>query len=633
MKRFVLVLFVALSSFFCLAPQQATLAQTSESPGDFETSLQTSYVVQDTGTTTVLHTFAVKNLKPTTYLKEYTLTTNFPQLQKVGASSNTKDITPIVKNEQAKTILTIPFQDEVVGQGKTRTFKVQYDIPNMAVVAGQVLEVQLPPLTSPDTYSSHIVTLKTPLKYGRAVRVRPEPISVAIENQLITTTFDQSKPQAISAFFGEKQIYSLTLRYNLENNSSGASLAQIALPPDTSFQRVNYQSLEPATSEIKRDEDGNWLATYELPPNTAQTVYLQADVQVTLDPINTVPVIKPEGFHTADKKYWETSNSNIKAILEGKSSVKELYDYVVDNLHYSYDTVQENSINHRLGAAQALQQPSQAVCQEFTDLFIALARAKGTPARRLTGFAYTQNSALRPLSLESDILHAWPEYYNYDRQLWKPVDPTWEATTGGVDYFDQFDLNHVVFAINGKSSTTPYPAGSYKGTDLTTKDVESTFSNTFPVIRPDIELIAKPSTLLGVAIPGKYKLIIINKTGQAWYDVKINVTTSESDQVKLNKSEFTISALLPFQSVQEAFSVLTTNWQPNTSVELQYSFSALQQETNYDRKLSVVSGPTIIEYVTRQNAYIALGICGAIGIIGAGSLLVFGQRRKRSVRR
>ena len=40
----------------------------------------------------------------------------------------------------------------------------------------------------------------------------------------------------------------------------------------------------------------------------------------------------------------------------------------------------------------------------------------------------------------------------------KPVDPTWGDTTGGVDYYNFFDLNHIVFAYNGKSSEQPPPA-------------------------------------------------------------------------------------------------------------------------------------------------------------------------------
>lgn len=633
MKRLLVIASLLLVGLLMLPSQ--ILAQSADNSNDFETSLQTTYDVQENGTTTVTQTFSIKNLQPTTYLKEYSLSTSFPQLQNIAANSNNKPITPDVTNDHSKTKIVLSFPDQVVGQGKVRTFQIKYDIPNMAVVAGQVMEVQIPPVTSQIPYKSHIVTLKTPLKFGRAVRVKPNPTATDVDlpNGRLTTTFDQTNPQAISAFYGDKQFYTMTLRYNLENNTTSTGLAQIALPPDTSFQKVSYESLDPPTNDLKRDEDGNWLATYQLPANTTQTVYLQTRVMVTLDPNNSVPVTQPASFNTEDKKYWETGNGEIKKIIDGKGTVKELYDYVVDTLHYSYDEVEKNSINHRLGAVEALHSPTQAVCQEFTDLFITLARAKGVPARRLTGYAYTQNSSLRPLSLESDILHAWPEYFNYDKNVWQPVDPTWESTTGGVDYFDQFDLNHVVFAINGKSSTTPYPAGSYKGTDLTTKDVVSEFATNFPTSTLNLDVQVHPVKMLGVNIPGKYILSITNKTGQAWYDVKVVFTNPNPNSLKLSKTEIYLPVVLPFQTVQQPFSVLASDWKPNTTVEIPYSFTALQQETTNDRKLSATSGPSAIEYANKTNFYIGLGICGAITAIGTGSLLVLGQRRKRPIRR
>ncbi|PIP14879.1 hypothetical protein COX47_02840, partial [Candidatus Roizmanbacteria bacterium CG23_combo_of_CG06-09_8_20_14_all_35_49] len=58
-------------------------------------------------------------------------------------------------------------------------------------------------------------------------------------------------------------------------------------------------------------------------------------------------------------------------------------------------------------------------------------------------------------------LHAWPEYYDSKSELWKPIDPTWENTSG-IDYLSSFDLNHIVFVIHGKKPDYPLPAGMYK---------------------------------------------------------------------------------------------------------------------------------------------------------------------------
>jgi hypothetical protein len=153
---------------------------------------------------------------------------------------------------------------------------------------------------------------------------------------------------------------------------------------------------------------------------------------------------------------------------------RAIYTYVSQTLGYDYSRVSQTPI--RKGAVLALHSPENSICMEFTDLFIAVARAAGIPAREAIGYAYTTNSRLRPLSLVADVLHAWPQYYDSERKIWVPVDPTWSNTTGGVNYFDKLDFNHIVFAIHGKSSDYPYPAGFYRKSGKTTKDVSVLFA-------------------------------------------------------------------------------------------------------------------------------------------------------------
>jgi len=118
-----------------------------------------------------------------------------------------------------------------------------------------------------------------------------------------------------------------------------------------------------------------------------------------------------------------------------------------------------------------LENPKNAICMEYTDLFIALARSAGIPAREINGFAYTENPQIQPLSMVSDVLHSWPEYWNSQIKSWVPIDPTWASTTGGIDYFDKLDLRHFTFVIHGKDPNKPYPPGSYKLGSNPQKDV------------------------------------------------------------------------------------------------------------------------------------------------------------------
>ena len=153
--------------------------------------------------------------------------------------------------------------------------------------------------------------------------------------------------------------------------------------------------------------------------------------------VELAPRKQPESKENLNKylkndKYWEITNKKIADKAKELKTPHDVYKFVADTLKYDYSRVDLEK--PRLGALQTLENPSSAVCLEFTDLFIALARSAGIPAREVDGYAYTQNSKDRPVSLVKDILHAWPEYYDFDKETWIMIDPTWANTTGGMDF-------------------------------------------------------------------------------------------------------------------------------------------------------------------------------------------------------
>jgi hypothetical protein len=162
---------------------------------------------------------------------------------------------------------------------------------------------------------------------------------------------------------------------------------------------------------------------------------------------------------------------------------------------------------------------------EYTDLFIALARAAGIPAREINGYAYTENPEIQPLSLVADVLHSWPEYWDEQKQVWIPIDPTWGSTTGGVDFFSKLDLRHFTFVIHGKDDTTPYPPGSYKLGPSPQKDVFVNFGQ-LPkerISKPEINAKVKNSlpfmhTQISVIIKNPGPTALYNLEPAIYYD-------------------------------------------------------------------------------------------------------------------
>jgi len=613
--------FIALIiSFFTV-----TSAQAQDTAQPFATSVYTTYTVSLSGSTTISQEFSLKNLTATSFVSQYALKTPLQNLEQITATSGSKKIQTDVTQTADGTTIALTFDDQVVGENKVRKFTLSYISSDTAVISGNVLELFVPSISGDELYEKRSVTLKTPLRFGRTTRVTPEPETVSFADATAITNFPNLGKDGIVALFGDRQFYSLTLRYNLENASNATGIAQIALPPDTPQQKMQYQSLDPPPKKMQIDRDGNWIATYELTPNSAQAVYLTTKVYVGLWPSPDVPqgAVLPE--HVQSQKFWEVENHAILDTAKNLQTPLEIYEYVVSTLNYNLPT--DTSQLTRKGAVDALADPDNAVCQEFTDLFVTLSRAKNIAARRITGYGYSSNNELRPLSLETDILHAWAEFYDTELEQWRQVDPTWGNTTGGADYFSQFDLNHITFAINGISSTTPYAAGSYKSESFESKDVSVTLIEAYAPEEPDLTLELEKKRVFGIAIPGMYIANITNKTGRAWYGLTVAFDInreSMSAKIVTQSSNLTI---LPFQTISLPLLVVTDQVQLPQEVELQSNISLAGGYNKTIPFAAIKTGLHIYQYLNETTITSILVSSFTISTLVAGSLLVFRRRR------
>lgn len=228
-------------------------------------------------------------------------------------------------------------------------------------------------------------------------------------------------------------------------------------------------------------------------------------------------------------------------------TIQNIYDYTMNTLSYNYARV--NSDVERMGATQALKYPDQAVCTEYSDVLITLSRENGIYAREIQGYGFSSDQNLRPLSVNSDVLHSWSEFYDAGADMWHQLDPTWEDTSG-IDYFHSFDLNHITFAIHGKDSDYPYPAGSYKTKD-TMKDIN--IAATADTFQENKKLSIQVSPL---QIPGlntnTYTLkVFVQNTGNTYlWNMPLTIT---ADNMTFSAPETAIDTLAPYQTKELSF--------------------------------------------------------------------------------
>ncbi len=513
-------LFLLLSFFVFLLVPGSILASEN-----FKTSVKVDYKIQEGGATQVTNTFSIKNLTSYFFSKDFIFKLENVEPKNIKAYEKGEQLA--VTETKTGNILNIFLHlgGEVAGFGRTRVFVITYEDETIAKKNGEVWEISLPALSDNNPFDSYNVTLSVPKSFGENAYISPEPDKDYASSDRLTYSFNNLK-EGVSAGFGKSQTFSFNLTYHLENDDRKAKDFQVAIPPDTSLQRMIYESIDPLASKIDVDNDGNWLAYYKLKPKSKIDVKVKGSVQVFSAPRALYePSEENLKANTKSLKYWESDDPDIIKLGEKLKTPEAIYNFVRSELSYNFNKVKGGA--ERLGAKAALNSPTDALCMEFTDLFIAIARAAKIPAREINGFAYTDNPRIQPLSVTSKVLHSWPEYWDGEKKMWIPIDPTW-GSTGKTDYFSKLDLRHFAFVIHGEDSVKPDTPGSYNPQ----KDVSVSFGtlpeNTGDKLKIEAEFASKTNLF-----NDDFFITLKNDGGEALYNIntRISVDGKAKDEI------------------------------------------------------------------------------------------------------
>lgn len=200
---------------------------------------------------------------------------------------------------------------------------------------------------------------------------------------------------------------------------SFVTLVPQTIPDRQTISRINYS---PKPSRIF-SRNGNQYAEFVF-VNPKRYVKIKIKVKAELFEYTLMTAIK-KGEETPannlelaeflkQEKYIEKDDRRIQEAangIEGQVDVEKvlnIYDYVTDNMEYSIAN------KKALGAVNALIR-GKGDCTEYSDLFVALCRAKNIPARVITGYRVDRNSP--------SPKHNWPEVY-LQEYGWVPFDPS-----------------------------------------------------------------------------------------------------------------------------------------------------------------------------------------------------------------
>lgn len=568
--------------------------------GEFTSAYNLTYEVFESGNTRVTYNVGLTNQMTNFYAAEYTLTLATTKVQNILAFDKKGKLQTSIDKKEGQTIIHLVFNDKVVGKDQTLNFTLFYETDEIAKKNGRVWEVNIPKRGEDPSIFDYTVTLKVPKNFPPAAYFLPAP----------ATPFTWKKDQltgGVRAAFGDFQVFNFELTYDLANPNFYPVYMEVALPPDTPYQKISLSQVSPPPVNVRVDKDGNWLARFNLSPGQKLTVIVQGLAQIFLQSQKSYPLtsddLKP---YLVSQKYWEADDPQIKDLAKKLKTPKEIYNFVVSTLSYDYEKARRGG--KRLGAKETLKNPAASICMEFTDLFIALSRAAGIPTREIDGFAYTANPRLRPLAEELDILHTWPQYWDSQKNSWVMVDPTW-GSTSQTDYFENLDFNHFAFAIKGYDSERPAPAGSYKlppekknvKVNFATQDLreESRWEVNFAFPR---EIVA--------GFPFEGALTLKNTAATAKYNPTVTVYSS---RLKPSTSQFMLGVLPPQGSKKISLDFKRTPWFSNFQDTLEVSVDG--QTFNH----SVIIKPIFLKFWPWIGG----------GLIGVATLVFFAFKARR----
>ncbi|MFC1789921.1 transglutaminase family protein [Patescibacteria group bacterium] len=493
--------------------------------GQFTTAYKIIYKLKPPETDIeVLQEISLTNLAANVYPSEYTLKMNEINLDTLKASDAGGEIVPEISQNGQMTSIKLRFNQKVTGLGQSLTFQLQYLLSDLVNKNGQVWEITLPRLPDPENLTSGQVILAVPPQIGPPAFITPNQYQQEEDSSFTYFRFfkNQINNQLIRAVFGQFQVFDFSIKYHLNNPYASMGQTEVAFPPDTDFQKVYFDHLSDRPEKITVDPDGNWLGNYILNPKQKKTISLSGWAQIFAQNQNQFPS-PDEAFlksNLASLPYWPSDDATLQEKAKTLKTAQNIYQFVVDHLAYDYSQVECQK--KRQGAKLVFEKPASAICVDFTDLFVTLARAAGIPARAINGFAHTTNSRLQPLGEWLDILHAWPQYWDNQEKKWLSIDPTWGNTTGGQDYFSSFDLNHFTFVIHGQDSQRPHPPGSYKLDHEKSKDVQVKVGQYKKIVstQPKVEFVFMKKRKLKQKWP---EVVIFNPGPEAIYNFQLQI--------------------------------------------------------------------------------------------------------------
>src|SRR3990167_7526983 len=277
-KFFVTFAIVFVFAVFVCAPGGA------QADENFDILANSSYEVTESGLTRVTQQVRIRNKTEFTYTPTYTITTGINDLKNLRTYNNSGGLpSKLEDTKDGDKTIEVSFPDKIAGFGRINEFTVSFDTNLIARKKGNIWEVIVPGLTDPSSFTEYSITLIVPSSFGEPSITKPKKDLVGRGPYVFSK--NEIGNSGILVLFGRSQYYILSLSYHIENSKVVPVRTEIALPPDTSYQDIRVEKIQPSPEDVYQDADGNWLAVYSLNPREKKTINVEVLAHVFAAPI------------------------------------------------------------------------------------------------------------------------------------------------------------------------------------------------------------------------------------------------------------------------------------------------------------------------------------------------------------
>lgn len=212
--------------------------------------------------------------------------------------------------------------------------------------------------------------------------------------------------------------------------------------PGLPGQRVLSEDWSEPPTEFGTDPAGDWVGWDVVSPAQPRVFSGRTRVEVqnaglSAPPRSLAADPDPSGFLGSDtfRHVGDASIARMASSVGGSDTLSRLrgiWDAVIAHMRYGgYDPESRGSVHAATSGV--------GDCTEFADLFVAMARSLGIPARRMDGWTPAWKGTLR---------HAWVEAWIPSRG-WTAFDPTWGES--GSASFEKLSTARIVASWNPSS--------------------------------------------------------------------------------------------------------------------------------------------------------------------------------------